>query len=98
MVLDGKNRVFPVLDPFDRPIIEVKVGDLERLGTGHVARFTPDGKSVILGCDKYLSCRKIAHWMVAAAMAVRQLDRFAAQREAEQLVAEADAKDGEVTV
>jgi len=34
VILDGKNRVLPVLDAFDGPIVEVKVGDLKRLRAG----------------------------------------------------------------
>jgi len=48
MVLDGKNRVFPVLDAFDGPVVEVKVGDLKRLRAGDAGRFAPDCESMIL--------------------------------------------------
>jgi len=48
MVLDGKNRVLPVLDAFDGSVVEVKVGDLKRLRAGNAARLTPDGESMVL--------------------------------------------------
>src|SRR4029077_10189771 len=98
MVLDGKNRVLPVLDAFDGPVVEVKVGDLKRLRAGNARRFTANCESVVLRSDKYLSGRKIAHGMVAAAMAVWELHRFPAHRQAKQLVPEADAKDRNVPV
>jgi hypothetical protein len=48
MVLHGKNRVFPVPDPFDGPVVEVKVGDLKRLRAGNAARLSPDCKPMVL--------------------------------------------------
>jgi len=48
MVLNGKNRVFAVLDPFDGPVVEVKVGDLKRLRAGDAARLAANRESVIL--------------------------------------------------
>src|SRR5438552_15552569 len=98
MVLDGKNRVLPVLDAFDGSVVEVKVGDLKRLGAGNARRFATNRESVVLRRDKYLSGRKIAHGMVAAAMAVRQLHGFPSYRQSKQLVPEADAKDRNVPV
>src|SRR5258708_5941352 len=95
MVLDGKNRVFAVPDPLDRAVIEVQMGHFERLCAWDGAGLTPDGKAVILGGDKYLSRRKIAYGMVPAAVSVRQLDRLAAHRQTEQLMAEADPEDRE---
>src|SRR5207249_8171608 len=85
VVLDGKNRVLSVPDAFDRPVVEVKVGDLKRLRARNAARFAPDCESVVLRRDKYLSRREIAHRVIAAAMSVWQLHRFPPHREAEQL-------------
>src|SRR6266513_5347631 len=76
VVLDGKNRVLAVPDAFDRPVVEVKVGDLKRLRARNAARFAPDGESVVLRRDKYLSRREIAHRVIAAAMSVWQLHSF----------------------
>src|SRR5947208_15734643 len=88
VVLDGKNRVLPVPDAFARPVVEVKVGYLTRLRARNAARFSPNGESVVLRRDKYLSRREIAHRVIAAAMSVWQLHRFPPHREAEQLMAE----------
>src|SRR6266481_9677002 len=90
MVLNGKNSVFAVLDPFDGPVIEVKVGDLERLRARNAARLAPHCKAVVLRRYKYLSCNNITNWMIAAPMAVGQLHRLPAHCETEQLVAETD--------
>jgi len=48
VVLDGKNRVLAVTHPFDGPIVEVKVRDLKRLGTGDSTRIAAYRESVIL--------------------------------------------------
>jgi hypothetical protein len=80
MILDRENGVFPVLHAFDGAVVEVKVRDLKRLGTGYAAGIAPDREAVVLGCDKYLSCRKIPYRMVAAPMPVRELHRLSAQR------------------
>src|SRR5882762_7806325 len=98
MVLNGKNRVFPVLDPFDGPVVEVKVGDLKRLRARNTARLAPHCESMILRCDKYLSCRKIPHRMVTAAMSIRELYRLATHCQAKQLMAKADAEDRQLPV
>ena len=48
VVLDGKNRVFPVLDPLHGTVIEVQMGDFERFGARNAACFAPDSESVVL--------------------------------------------------
>ena len=48
VVLDGKNRVFPVLNPLDGTVIEVQMGDFECLGAWNAACFAPDSESVVL--------------------------------------------------
>ena len=59
---------------------------------------SPCGEPVVLRCDKYLSCREIAHWMVTTTVSVGQFDRVAAQREPEQLMAQANAENGDRAV
>src|SRR6267378_1835032 len=87
-----------MLDSFDGPVVEVKVGDLKRLRAWNAASLSPHRESMILRSDKYLSCSKIPHWMVAAAMSVRELHRLAAHRQTQQLMAETDAKDRQLAV
>src|SRR6266446_84333 len=98
MVLDGKNWILPMLDPFDGPVVEVKVGDLKRLRARNTTRLSPHCESMILRCDKYLSCCNNPHWMVAAAMSIRELHRLATHCQAKQLMAEADAEDRQLPV
>src|SRR5438046_2495602 len=98
MVLNGKNWVLAVLDPFDGPVVEVKVGDLKRLRARNARRLSPHCESVVLRRDKYLSCSNIANWMIATPMAVWQLHRLPAHCETEQLVTETDPEDGQLPV
>ena len=92
VVLYGKNRPVAMPDAFDRAIIEVKVSHLERSRAGHARRVATHGETMVLGRDKYLSRREIANRMVAAPMAVGQLDGLPSQGEPKQLVTEADAE------
>src|SRR5260370_887850 len=87
-----------MLHAFDGAIIEVEVRDLEPRGARNSRGIAPYRESMVLRGDKYLSGRKIAHGMVAAAMAVRELHGFAPKGEAEELVAEADAEDRHAAV
>src|SRR6266511_82914 len=64
----------------------------------YTAGLAPHCESMILRCDKYLSCRKIPHRMVTAAMSIRELYRLAAHCQAQQLVAAADAEDRQLPV
>src|SRR5690349_21800241 len=98
MILHRENRVLAVPHAFHGVVIEVEVRHDERLGAGHARRIPFDREAVILRRDKYLPCLKIAHWMVAAAMAVRQFRRPSAERQAEQLVTEANPEDRERAV
>src|SRR6266511_3764986 len=93
MVLDRENRVLPVPDPFDGPIVEVKVGDFKRLRTGNATRIAVHRESMVLRRDKYLSRIEIAHRVVAPAMPIRELHRLATQRQTEELMPETDPED-----
>src|SRR2546430_3053561 len=98
VVLDRENRVLPVLHSFTLSVVEVMVRDLKRLRAGYASRLSPHRESVVLRRDKYLSRRKIAHWMVPAPMPIRQLHRFPSEGQTQQLVAQADAKNRNAAV
>src|SRR6266550_7626748 len=92
MVLHGENRVLPVAHALHRAVIEVQVGDLERRGAWDVLPLAAHREAMVLRRYKYLSRSNIAHGVVATPVAIRQLDRLSAQRQAEQLMAEADTE------
>src|SRR5436190_23933244 len=85
MVLDGKNRVFPVLDPLHGAVVEVLMGDFEGLGARNAAGFSSHSKPAVLRGETFLSRREIAHGVVPTPVPVREFDRFPTQRESEQL-------------
>src|SRR5579859_7721421 len=98
MILDGENRVLPMPHPFHSPVIEVEVGDLKCFRTGHSAGVALDCESMILGCDKYLSRMHIPHWVIPAAMAVRELHRLSTERQSEQLMTETNSENRQLTI
>jgi len=93
MVLHREDGILTVLHSFDRTVIEVEMGHFKWLRARDAPGVAAHREPVVLRRDKYLPGCKIPHRMVTASMAVRQLHRVAAQRETEQLVAEADAED-----
>ena len=48
MILHREYRVFPVLHAFYGAVVEVKVGDLKRLGTRDPSRIASDREAVVL--------------------------------------------------
>ena len=48
MVLDGENRVLAVPHAFDRAVIEVKMGHLERVRAGHATGVALHRKPMVL--------------------------------------------------
>ena len=73
-------------------VVQIHVRDF------HVARgqrFGINAEAVILRGDFDLIGEQIFHRMIRAMVAEFQFERFAAQREAAELMAEADAEDGD---
>src|SRR5207244_918184 len=98
VILHREDRGLPVLQPFYRSVIEVTVGHFERFGTWDRASVTPHREAVVLRRYKYLSRRKIPYRVVAPPVAVWKFDRFSAECEPEQLVAQADAEDRQAAI
>src|SRR5437773_2984553 len=90
MVLHREDRVFPMLHPFDRTVIEVKVGDLKRLRTGDTAGVAAHREAVVLRRYKYLSGLEIPHGMVAPPVAPWGPHRFAAPCHTQEPVSQTD--------
>src|SRR5438132_13415636 len=96
MVLHREDGILTVLHSFDRTVIEVEMGHFKWLRARDAPGVAAHREPVVLRRYKHLSCREIAHWMVAPPMPVRQLHRPTAQREAEQLVPRQIPKIGSV--
>src|SRR4051794_16234883 len=90
VVLDGEHGLALVPETFERLVVEVdvRVFDIVR-----VQRIGIDCEAVILRRDLDASAAQILDRMIAAAVSELQLVRAAAERQAEELVAETDAED-----
>src|SRR5207245_10424461 len=75
-------------------IVEIDVGDLDVAGR---KRIGVHAEAVILRGNFHLFGEEIFHRMIRAVMAKFQFKRLSAKREAAELVAEADAEDGDVS-
>ena len=89
MVLDAPGVESRCCEPLDRPVVEVAVGQLDALGQGLLA----DGEAVVLAGDLDPPRPQVTYRVVGAVVSERHLVRLAPQRQAEKLVAEADAED-----
>jgi hypothetical protein len=94
VVLDGKDRKCFVPNAFHRSVVEIDVGDLQIARPGDGSLLALNRESVVLRRYKYLSCTEIAYWMVTTPMAIGQFDRLSSEGEAQELVAQANAKSG----
>src|SRR4026208_2194270 len=92
MVLYSEHRELPVPKAFYAAIIEVKVRHLKFFGTYDVLSRSPYSKSVVLAGYQNLALLGLPDWVVPSPMPIRELDRLRAERQANQLVTQADAK------
>ena len=90
VVLHGEQRQLAVAQALDRVVVQVHVRDLDVLGLGE--RGGVDGEAVVLRRDHDAPGLLVALGLVRAVVPEAQLARRAAEREAEDLVAEADAE------
>ncbi|VTR69587.1 putative thioesterase [Desulfosarcina cetonica] len=92
MVLDGKGRQPAVPDAFHGVVVQVDVGHLHGIPPQalHI-----DGKAVILGGDLHPAGIQVLDRLVGPAMAELELVSTPAQGQTENLVAQADAENGQ---
>ena len=86
MVLHGKQRETAVPQAFIGVIVQVQMGYFDVRGE----RIRINGKPMILRSDRYLSGSEILNRLVAAPMTEFQFKCFAAVRESQQLMTEAN--------
>jgi len=94
MVLNSEEWELAMADPFDRSIVQIEMGYLERGCARHPCRVSNHREAMILGGNEHLLCADVAYRMVAASVPVGQLGRGAAVRKTDQLMPEADSKSG----
>src|ERR1039457_6780061 len=90
VVLHREDRAVPRPEALARAVVEVHVRELD-VGRQRVGR---DGEAVVLGRDRDAARLNVLHGMVRAAVAELELVRGAAEREAQELLPEADAEHG----
>ena len=90
VVLHGPHGLAGHGEALDRAVVQVDLGD----GAGGRQRGGIDGEAVVLAGDRDPPASPVAHRLVAAVMAELELERPAAEGQAEELVPQADAEDG----
>src|SRR4029079_14819088 len=88
--LRGEDRQGPVAESLEGSVVQVA----ERRGDVRGQRARVDREPVILRRERDVSGADVLDRVVRAAMAELQLERARAEREAEELVPQADAEDG----
>jgi len=89
MVLHAEDRQFLVAHSLHRAVIQIDV----RYFHIQRERLRVDGESVILRSDGHFAAAQILYRLVGAAMAEFQFECRAAEREAENLMAETNPED-----
>ena len=90
MILHAKNRLRFVAQTFDSLVVQIDPVNRNFFRQA----FCVHRKAVVLRGDFHLAGFQILHRLIAAAMAEFQFESFSAKRLAENLVAEANAKNG----
>src|SRR5579883_495560 len=91
MVLHAEHRMMAMAEPFQGLVIQIRVGEFDLVG---VERIGIDREAVIVRRNLDPLSEFVANRVIRAAMAKLQLVRFSADSEAEELMAQADPKDG----
>ncbi len=90
VILHAEHGMAAVAEAFERLVVQIHVRDFELV---EVERVGIDGEAVIVRRDFDFAGDLIQHRMIRAAVAELELVGLAAEREPEELVAEADAED-----
>src|SRR5699024_11086511 len=105
VVLDGVGGDVQAADPLDHVVVEPDVGDHDpavtsvAVGSGGLAlQRHVEGEAMVLGGDLDLPGLAVQHGLVDAAVAVLELVGGEAQCPAQQLVAQADAEEGQAGI
>src|SRR6185295_7552863 len=93
MVLYGEGRLALHREALDGAVVQVQVGDLGAV----LQRIDVHGEAVVLGRDLDLAGGEILDGLVSAVMAELELVGLPAEGQAEDLMAQADAEDGDVS-
>src|SRR5688572_16594197 len=92
VILHGKEWELAMTYPFDSAVIQIEMGDLERWRSGNAGCIPNHREAMVLGCDQDLIGPDVAHRMIAASVAIRQLGGRPAVGKPHELVPKTDAE------
>ena len=95
VILHGKQGELAVAHALDGAIVQVQMGDLERLGTRDRPGVSNHREAMILRGDQDLAGAQITHRVIAPPVAVRELRGRAAEGEADELMTQTDSEGGQ---
>lgn len=93
VILHAEDRILAVAEPGDRVVVEIGVGDFDLWREG----VRIDGKAVILGGDGDDLAVVILDRLIRAPVSEFQLEGLSAESERDDLVAQANSKDGKAS-
>jgi len=93
MVLDTKNRAFPVDQTLHRTVVQIDVGQAQVRSSRNLPLVTDDGKPVVLRRDLDGVQIEIAYRVVCSVVAEGEFIRLGAEGPSDQLVAQTDSED-----
>src|SRR6476469_3217777 len=92
MVLDREDRELPMHEPLHRSVVQVHVRHPEGRRAGYSLLIPHHGKPVILGRDQHPIGVDLADGVISPPVSVRHLHGSCAEREAEELMPEANSQ------
>src|SRR5262249_36162899 len=98
VILYRENRQFPVLQPFDRAVVQVEVRNLKVGRAGNPVGAALDGEPMVLRRNEHTPGRQVLYRMISAAVPVWEFRGPTAERDADELVAEAYPEERNVRV
>ncbi len=98
VILNGEDRFLAMTEPFDRSIVEIDVSHLQ-LGRAGNSLCAPDnGEPMVLRCDEHFAGRHFLDGMISAVMAKAHLLGACAEREAQDLMSQADTENRHASI
>ena len=90
VVLHRKKGKLPMANTLDCTVVQIQVGHLKRRRSRHAAFISNYREAMVLSGDQHLIGPNVAHRMIPATVAVRQLRSRATVRQTHELVPQAD--------
>ena len=92
MVLHRKERELAMTNSLYGSVVEIEVGDLERVRSRNPGRISNHSEAMVLSGDEDLIGPQISDWVIAPPVTVRQLRGRPPVGQPDELMSEADAE------